>query len=99
MLIYKQFTFDSAHFLPNVPTGHKCKVIHGHTYKLTVFVEGDLLKEPGWLIDYADLKKAIMPVIEMIDHQFLNNMQDWKILPARYWLYGFGIKLSPGFRY
>jgi 6-pyruvoyltetrahydropterin/6-carboxytetrahydropterin synthase len=74
MLIYKQFTFDSAHFLPNVPAGHKCKVIHGHTYKLTAFVEGDLLKEAGWLIDYADLKKAIMPVIEIIDHQFLNNI-------------------------
>ena len=74
MLIYKQFTFDSAHFLPNVPARHKCNNVHGHTYKFTVFVEGDLQKEPGWVMDYADMKKAIMPVIEMIDHQFLNNI-------------------------
>lgn len=31
MLIYKQFTFDAAHFLPNVPEGHKCANMHGHT--------------------------------------------------------------------
>ncbi|MCH9822319.1 MAG: 6-carboxytetrahydropterin synthase, partial [Bacteroidetes bacterium] len=37
MLIYKQFTFDSAHQLPNVPEGHKCKNLHGHTYHLTVY--------------------------------------------------------------
>ncbi|MGB0390019.1 MAG: 6-pyruvoyl trahydropterin synthase family protein, partial [Salibacteraceae bacterium] len=39
MLIYKHFSFDSAHELPNVPEGHKCKNLHGHTYHLTVFLE------------------------------------------------------------
>ncbi|HCH32999.1 MAG TPA: 6-carboxytetrahydropterin synthase QueD, partial [Oceanospirillaceae bacterium] len=32
MEIYKDFSFDSAHFLPNVPTGHKCGRLHGHTF-------------------------------------------------------------------
>jgi len=74
MIIYRQFTFDSAHFLPNVPVQHKCRATHGHTYKLTVFIEGDLIKEHGWVIDYADLKKVIQPVIEMIDHKLLNDI-------------------------
>lgn len=74
MIIYKQFIFDSAHFLPNVPAKHKCRATHGHTYKLTVFIEGDLIKDQGWIIDYADLKNVIQPVIEIIDHQLLNDI-------------------------
>jgi len=73
MLIYKQFSFDSAHFLPNVPKGHKCGGMHGHTYQLTVFVEGEINPQTGWIIDFAELKKAVSPVIEEIDHKLLND--------------------------
>lgn len=74
MVIYKQFTFDSAHFLPGVPEGHKCRNLHGHTYSFTVFIEGNLEEEQGWVIDYAELKKNIQPVIDLVDHQLLNNI-------------------------
>jgi 6-pyruvoyltetrahydropterin/6-carboxytetrahydropterin synthase len=74
MQIFKQFTFDSAHFLPNVPVGHKCKEIHGHTYRLVVHVEGELDTKLGWVIDFAVLKKVISPIIDEIDHQLLNNI-------------------------
>jgi 6-pyruvoyltetrahydropterin/6-carboxytetrahydropterin synthase len=74
MILYKQFTFDSAHFLPNLPDGHPCKELHGHTYHLTVFVEGEILKEKGWVLDFKDLKRAVKPVIEQIDHKLLNNI-------------------------
>lgn len=74
MLVYKQFAFDSAHFLPHVPDGHKCKAMHGHTYKITVFIEGSLVGEYGWVTDFDDLKKAVQPVIKIIDHQLLNNI-------------------------
>lgn len=73
MLIYKQFTFDSAHFLPNVPAGHKCRAMHGHTYKLVIYVEGEL-QEAGWIIDFAEMKKIIKPIIDIVDHQLLNNI-------------------------
>jgi len=75
MIIYKQFTFDSAHFLPGVPAGHKCANMHGHTYALTVHIEGEPDPKIGWIIDFADLKKNIQPVIELIDHQVLNTVQ------------------------
>jgi 6-pyruvoyltetrahydropterin/6-carboxytetrahydropterin synthase len=75
MQIFKQFTFDSAHFLPYVPDGHKCKEIHGHTYMLTVYIEGELHWQLGWVMDFADIKKIIEPVINCIDHKFLNKIE------------------------
>jgi 6-pyruvoyltetrahydropterin/6-carboxytetrahydropterin synthase len=75
MIIYKQFTFDSAHFLPAVPEGHKCGNMHGHTYMLTIFIEGQPKENSGWIIDYGDLKKQIKPVIEQLDHHLLNDIQ------------------------
>jgi len=75
MTIFKQFTFDSAHFLPRIPEGHKCKETHGHTYKLTIFIEGALDNTLGWVLDFAEAKRAIMPVLELVDHKLLNNVE------------------------
>jgi len=74
MQIFKDFTFDSAHFLPNVPETHKCREIHGHTYRLTVFVEGDLHPELGWVMDFTDIKEVVEPVVKIADHKMLNNI-------------------------
>ncbi len=74
MTIYKQFTFDAAHLLPNVPEGHKCKQLHGHTYQLTVFVSGSLQLPEQWVMDYGDLKAIVKPVIDQLDHRFLNDI-------------------------
>ena len=74
MIIYKEFSFDSAHFLPQVPEGHKCANMHGHTYGLTVFIEGEPDDRTGWIIDYGDLKKYIQPIIEQLDHHLLNDI-------------------------
>lgn len=74
MQIFKQFSFDSAHFLPHVPEGHKCKEIHGHTYRLTVYVAGEPDEKLGWVMDFAVLKNVIEPLIKSIDHTLLNNI-------------------------
>ena len=75
MIIYKTFTFDSAHFLPNVPEGHKCKNMHGHTYRLTVFIDGKITEPYGWVIDYTDLKKHLRSIINQLDHHCLNDLE------------------------
>lgn len=75
MIIYKQFSFDSAHFLPNVLEGHKCKNLHGHTYHLTIFAEGKVLEKEGWVLDFTDLKLAVKPIIDRIDHKLLNDIE------------------------
>lgn len=74
MIIYKQFTFDSAHFLPNVPTGHKCREMHGHTYHLTLHIEGAVLDKEGWVLDFGDIKTIMKPIIDALDHHLLNNI-------------------------
>lgn len=74
MLIYKQFTFDSAHQLPNVPEGHKCKNLHGHTYHLTVYLEGELDEKLGWVMDFNEVKAVMKPLLKRLDHNYLNDI-------------------------
>ena len=74
MLIFKQFTFDAAHFLPNVHEGHKCKSMHGHTYRLIVYVEGKPDENLGWVMDFSDLKAVVAPIVDMLDHKVLNDI-------------------------
>ena len=75
MIIFKQFTFDSAHFLSKVPEGHKCRQIHGHTYKLTVFIEGPVDNKMGWVSDFTNIKQIVSDTIEIVDHKLLNNIE------------------------
>jgi 6-pyruvoyltetrahydropterin/6-carboxytetrahydropterin synthase len=75
MILFKQFKFDSAHFLPNVPDGHKCRGLHGHTYQLTLYFEGKIEEKLGWIMDFSDIKRAVDPIIECIDHKLLNEVE------------------------
>lgn len=71
----KDFTFESAHSLPNTPEGHKCRRLHGHSFKITIMVKGDVDEEAGWLIDFADIKDAWKPLGERLDHYYLNEIE------------------------
>lgn len=72
MQVNKEFTFDSAHFLPNYYG--KCERMHGHTYRLQVTVEGEV-GENGLLIDFVVLKRIVKKqVIQKLDHQVINDM-------------------------
>jgi 6-pyruvoyltetrahydropterin/6-carboxytetrahydropterin synthase len=74
MTIYKQFTFDAAHFLPKVPKGHKCRQVHGHTYHLTIFISGPVTEDIGWVIDFSELKGVCKPLVDRLDHALLNEV-------------------------
>jgi 6-pyruvoyltetrahydropterin/6-carboxytetrahydropterin synthase len=74
MEIYKEFTVEAAHRLPNVPPGHKCGRLHGHSFRLQVHVQGPLDPRLGWILDFADLKQAFRPVEELLDHHYLNEV-------------------------
>jgi 6-pyruvoyltetrahydropterin/6-carboxytetrahydropterin synthase len=73
MLLYKDFTFDAAHYLTKVPQGHKCATMHGHTYHLRLWLNGTV-DENGWVMDFADIKIAASKVLDLIDHQCLNHV-------------------------
>jgi 6-pyruvoyltetrahydropterin/6-carboxytetrahydropterin synthase len=73
MKLYKEFSFEAAHKLPLVHEDHKCFQLHGHSFKVRVYVEGPV-NELGWVIDFADLKAICKPWIETLDHSFLNEI-------------------------
>ncbi|MCO6478460.1 MAG: 6-carboxytetrahydropterin synthase QueD [Phaeodactylibacter sp.] len=75
MEIFKEFTFDSAHYLPHVPEGHKCRRMHGHTYRLRLYVKGELDPHLGWVMDFADLKAAWKTIEARLDHHCLNEIE------------------------
>lgn len=72
MLIFKDFTFDAAHFLPRLPATHKCATLHGHTYHLSIYAEGIPDAESGWIIDFGDIKESVHFILEQLDHKYLN---------------------------
>ncbi len=74
MEIFKKFTFEAAHRLPNVPDGHKCARVHGHSYAVTVYLTGPVGETTGWVMDFADLTAAVKPVLERLDHYYLNDV-------------------------
>jgi 6-pyruvoyltetrahydropterin/6-carboxytetrahydropterin synthase len=72
--IYREFTFEAAHRLPNVPEGHKCARLHGHSYRVAVGLEGPVDAEVGWVQDFGDIKAAWKPLDEQLDHYYLNEI-------------------------
>lgn len=75
MEIFKEFTFEAAHRLPNVPEGHKCARLHGHSYRVQIHVTGEVSEETGWVMDFGDIKEAFAPVLAQLDHYYLNAIK------------------------
>ena len=74
MEISKTFHVEAAHRLPNVPPGHKCNRLHGHSFAIGIHVRGPLDPHLGWVMDYADIKTAFAPLYEQLDHHYLNDI-------------------------
>jgi 6-pyruvoyltetrahydropterin/6-carboxytetrahydropterin synthase len=73
--IFKTFRFESAHRLPHLPASHKCARLHGHSYRVDVHVEGSLDPEKAWVVDFADVAAVADPVIDALDHRYLNEIE------------------------
>jgi len=74
MEIFKEFTFEAAHRLPNVPPGHNCARLHGHSFRVRVAIDGPVDHDAGWVRDFADVAHAMQPVVECLDHYYLNEV-------------------------
>ena len=77
-ILEKEFSFDAAHKLENMPKDHKCGQLHGHTWRVIVRVASYHLKMPQqWVIDFGELKPMVEDVLRAFDHDYLNTkMQD-----------------------
>ena len=74
MEIFKEFSIESAHWLPKVPAGHKCGRMHGHSFRIAIHVRGPLDPHLGWVLDFADIKAAFKAIEDEIDHRCLNEV-------------------------
>ena len=75
MDIWKTFRFEAAHRLPNVPPGHKCARLHGHSFSVSIHVRGAVGKETGWVVDFADISGVMKPLVQRLDHYYLNEIE------------------------
>jgi len=73
MLLRKTFRFEASHILPKHPG--KCSRLHGHSWVLNVFVEGQVDKETGFVMDYADISAAVKPLVDALDHTHLGTIE------------------------
>ena len=70
----KDFTFEAAQTLPSAPEGHKCRKMHGHSFKLEISVEGEVDPKVGWIYDHAQISTAMKPLLQILDHSYLNDI-------------------------
>ncbi|MGA2588545.1 MAG: 6-carboxytetrahydropterin synthase QueD [Bryobacteraceae bacterium] len=71
-------TFAAGHSLRNYRG--KCENVHGHNYRVQVTLNGPELDDIGLLVDFVQVKKLIMQVVERLDHQFLNDLAPFDVL-------------------
>ncbi|MDI9382463.1 MAG: 6-carboxytetrahydropterin synthase QueD [Verrucomicrobiota bacterium] len=70
----KTFQFEAAHLLPRLPESHKCRRLHGHSFRAEIAVAGECDPDLGWLIDYAEITTRFKPLFEQLDHRYLNEV-------------------------
>ena len=65
--------FAAAHQLTMV--GSKCENMHGHNWRIEVYVTGDKLDSGGVLVDFGEIKAHLAEVMEKLDHKYLNELE------------------------
>ena len=71
--IFIEGGFESAHNLRNYRG--KCENLHGHNYRVQVFIAGNILDKSGMLLDFTVLKKHLGTLMEKLDHKYLNEIK------------------------
>jgi 6-pyruvoyltetrahydropterin/6-carboxytetrahydropterin synthase len=74
MRLQREYRFEAAHSLPHVPEGHKCARMHGHSYAITMVIEGEVDAARGWVMDFAEIDEHVQPLVRALDHRVLNEI-------------------------
>lgn len=73
--LIKTFRFEAAHSLPNVPPDHKCRRLHGHSYRIDIHVTGQPDPHTGWVVDFGEIKRIVGDILDNdLDHRNLNDV-------------------------
>ena len=68
--------FAAAHRLENFHG--KCEALHGHNWKVEVFLAGERLDKAGLLMDFGQIKARTNALLEEIDHKYLNELEAFR---------------------
>lgn len=71
--IGRTYRFESAHFLPKVPEGHRCRNLHGHNYRVEIVYAGPL-DARGFIVDFSEIDADMAPLLKLVDHTLLNEV-------------------------
>ena len=72
--IGRSYRFESAHYLPKVSEGHRCRNLHGHNYRVEVVVKGTL-DTRGFVKDFFEVDAVVAPLVAQLDHKLLNEVK------------------------
>jgi 6-pyruvoyltetrahydropterin/6-carboxytetrahydropterin synthase len=64
--------FSAAHQLRGY--GGKCEKLHGHNWRVNIYVTADKLNEIGLAIDFHELKRIAEEILTPLDHSCLNEV-------------------------
>lgn len=70
--IFKDFTFSAAHAIRGHTRG--CENLHGHNYRVRVYLKAERLDELGMVLDFADLKEMMQEILGPFDHRVINDI-------------------------
>lgn len=73
-----EWEFQAAHRLPYLPPEHKCNRLHGHGYRVEVFVRGEVQTEGPWrgmVMDTDVIRCACLGLHAQLDHRYLNDIE------------------------
>jgi 6-pyruvoyltetrahydropterin/6-carboxytetrahydropterin synthase len=73
--LVRDYRFEAAHRLPNLPEGHKCRRLHGHSFRFSVELAGEVDPRTGFLIDFGDVDVLVAPLVDKLDHYYLNEIE------------------------
>lgn len=74
MDIYREFTFEAAHMIPQLPEWHCCGRLHGHTYRVDIWLRGEIPAGRPWFKDWGEIDEPIAKILELVDHRYLNEV-------------------------
>lgn len=72
VILTKKFRFEAAQTVPYI---NRCKKMHGHSFKIEVSVKGEKDETKGYFCDHALISNAIDPLIKLVDHSYLNDIE------------------------
>lgn len=75
MKISQAFRFEAAHLLPNVAAEHRCRRLHGHSYRVELRLEGAVDPITGFVADFLAIEAVFKPLLDQLDHNYLNDIE------------------------